>query len=609
MTKSIEKSIPPSLATHKPYEDMTHRKAHSDIRLDSQASRFLLNWLDRFSCTKWRLISAFCLFMQTLFYIGFAGCIAWIIASYAQAQPHNTSLHIVLLFAIFCFAGLRGLSLWCANMSGKIYAIHACTKLRRAMLQHFLHAGPLQTETFESGALSTEFIETIEAVKGYYAHYAPLRRSILPSSLILLVFACIASRIGALIFLVTLPLLPVFMALIGLATQDASRKQMKTLTRLAGFFQDRLTALDMLKTFNASTRTQTELAQAAQSFREKTMQVLRLAFLSSAALEFFSALAIALNAVYIGFSLLDILPFQTGENISLAQGLFILLLAPEAYAPFRRMAAAYHDRVNAILAAEKLYAFLNTSEEKNNISKKPESVKQEITLTKAPEIRFINVSVFYPDGRKAIENFTHIIPPERITLLTGPSGSGKSTLLKLLLGFAPLTKGKILINGEKLNTAQTLLPVCAWCGQRTRLFQASMLDNLRFAAPKASEKSIMEACEKAGILSFIQTLPQGFQTMIGTNGFGLSGGQIQRIALARLFLKPALLWVFDEPTAHIDQKTENDIFQAIQAEAKGKTVILASHHKKLRQIPSINHIEIEQKHPENTVQKNGIYVS
>jgi ATP-binding cassette subfamily C protein CydD len=281
--------------------------------------------------------------------------------------------------------------------------------------------------------------------------------------------------------------------------------------------------------------------------------VLRVAFISSAALEFFAALSVALVAVYCGFNLLRLLPFPVPETLDLKRAFFVLALAPEVYAPMRRLAAAYHDRQAAEAASASLATFETPAQ-------KPAAA----LVAEAPTIRFEGVTVRYPDAdAPALENFSLVAEAGTITALVGPSGAGKSSLLNLLLDLAPLTAGRIETEGD-----------IAWAGQSPLILPASIADNIALARRDASRAEIEAAARAVGL---ILDRPGGLDFVLDERGSGLSGGERRRLSLARALLKPAPILLLDEPTANLDTASEADLLTAIREAAKGRTTLIATH--------------------------------
>ncbi len=366
------------------------------------------------------------------------------------------------------------------------------------------------------------------------------------------------------------------MILAGGAASDQSRRQFDALARLASMFADRVRALPAILCFGAEQAQARRLAGAADELRRRTMGVLKAAFISSAGLEFFAALSVALVAVYAGFDLLGLLPFPAPEHLTLARAFFVLALAPEFYAPMRRLAAAYHDRQAAETAADRLMALEGAA---------LVSAPAQAVLSEAPHIRFVAATVRYPgDDRPALDRLDLEARPGEIVVLLGPSGSGKTTALNLLLGLAPLTGGDVLVGGVPLREAGSWTRSVAWVGQNPVIMPGTIGDNVALSRRDADRSEIAAATGRVGLCTLLRARPGGLEAHVDERGTGLSGGERRRIALARALLKQAPILLLDEPTAHLDAAAEAALILAIRQAAAGRTTIIATHSAALARI-------------------------
>ena len=506
--------------------------------------------------------------------LGFTAGLALIAQAWLLAQTLNAVLFkqaslsevwpwlggLLLLFL------LRAALLWLSEQ----VAFQAATQVKLAVRQQLyakvqrLGAAWLTNE--RSGDVVNSLSDGVEALEAYYARYTPamLLMALVPLSILAVVFYF--DVWSGLIMLLTAPLIPFFMILIGKGTEKRNQQQWRQLARMSAHFLDVIQGLTTLKLFNASQRETHVIAEVSEQYRQSTMSVLRVAFLSSFALEFLSTVSIALVAVFIGFRLF------WGE-MNFLSGFFVLLLTPEFYLPLRNMGTQYHARLQAIGAAERMVEILETPETETP----PEGSLQ--ALPALFPLQFKQVEVVYNDGRQALNGFDLTIKAGQTIALIGASGAGKTTVLNLLLGFIRPTQGQILLGETDLATvplAQWREQI-AWLPQQAHLFPGSVADNIRLGSAQTSLAAVQQAAQQAYAHDFIQALPHGYDTLIGEGGQGLSGGQIQRIALARVFLKDAPLVILDEATAHLDQQSEQWIQQAIQTLAQTRTVIMIAH--------------------------------
>jgi len=451
------------------------------------------------------------------------------------------------------------------------------TSVREQLFDKFFVLGPAAIKQRQSGELAAVTLEQVDALENYFSRYLPQQMIVGVLPIIMIIVVMPVNWVVGLIFLVTGPLVPVFMALVGMGAASANRSQFLAMARMSGYFLDRLQGLTTLKLFGQATQELNNINKIADDFREKTMAVLRIAFLSSAVLEFFSAVAVALVAVYVGLGLLGLVHFGPAENISLSEALFVLLLAPEFFMPLRQLAINYHDRAAALGATDAILTILE--QDADAVTRVPKlqlgNPEGDVNGNKTSLIEFNNVSKWY-DKRQVLTDINlHIATGEKVALV-GESGAGKTTLLNLLLGFEAPSEGRVLLSGQAVNR-ECAAKTIAWVGQNAYIFHGSIQDNIALADPDAAEQSIADAAQSAGVTEFSAQLPEGLLTQIGERGYGLSGGQVQRIALARAFLKNADIVLLDEPTANLDAANKTLLLDVIDRLFADKTLIIASH--------------------------------
>ncbi|WP_407276641.1 thiol reductant ABC exporter subunit CydD [Halothiobacillus sp. DCM-1] len=441
--------------------------------------------------------------------------------------------------------------------------------LRAELFAHIARLGPAWSRQQRSGAIATSLVDGVEALDKYFSLYLPQMQLavIVPAIILIVVFPF--DWVSGLILAITAPLLPVFMIIIGKQTEALNQAQWQTLTRMGAHFFDMIEGLTTLKLFGAARREAAFIGQIADEYRQSTMKVLRVAFLSSMVLEFLAAISIAMVAVYVGFRLMY-------GDIAYVNGIFVLLLAPEFYLPLRSLGAQFHARLDALGAVEPLIELLNTPP--------PVPVTGQLALPRplaAPTIQLTGLRFAYPTApdQPILDTIDATLPAGKRTALVGASGAGKTTLSQLLLGFLSPQAGSLLIDGVPLAQIDPAhwRAALAWLPQNPTLFFGSIEDNIAPMRRPDHASALREAAAAAEALDFIEALPQGFQTRVGDRGQGLSGGQIQRIALARAFYKDAPVVVLDEPTASLDPLSERAVNTAIERLAQGRTVLMIAH--------------------------------
>lgn len=449
-------------------------------------------------------------------------------------------------------------------------------RLRAGLAAELLRRSPSWTAAKSSGALSSTVLEQVEALDGYFTRYLPamVQAALLPVGFAVVAFS--VDWIVGLLFLISAPLIPVFMALAGWGAEAASRSQAAALNRLSGRFADRLRGLVTLKLFGEDAAETARVRQASEELRVRTMRVMRIAFLSSAVLEFFAALGVAGVALYVGLTFLDLVNVHSTE-LTLAGGMFLLLMAPEVYQPLRLLAAHYHDRASARAAVAEIERELDGLPDglpTAPAAATPAGVAGPALL----ELRA--VALTDPNGRPVIAAAELGLEPGARIAILGASGIGKSTLLEAIAGLRPFT-GDIRIDGRALCdiVEPELRRRVAMLGQRPRLFAGSIADNIRLGRRDADHAAVRQAAQLARVADFADALPEGLATRLGEDGLGLSGGEVQRIALARIYLRDPGLVLLDEPTAHLDAATEALVLDGLAEFVGGRTLVIATHSR------------------------------
>ncbi|SFM56977.1 thiol reductant ABC exporter subunit CydD [Marinobacter zhejiangensis] len=452
--------------------------------------------------------------------------------------------------------------------------------VRRNLMASWRHAGPQSLKQESPAALSSEWIEQVEALHGYYAHFLPqmVLSAVVP--MIILVVVGALDWLAAIFLLLSAPLIPLFMALVGMGAEKLNQQHFLTMGRLSGQFLDKIRGLTTLQLFDATERAAADLEKASDRFRVVTMKTLKVAFLSSAVLEFFSSVAIAVVAIYIGFGLLGYIDYGPADQLTLYSGLFVLMLAPEFFQPLRQLAQHYHDRAAALGAAELLRARMacGSSECVASEAAGGEMTREGGAISQAVVVK--DASFAYQPGLPVLDRVSLTVEPGQCLALCGPSGGGKSTLLNLLAGFSQPDFGVVSIFGKPAGSTPF-----GWLGQSPFLLQGSWADNLRLVAPSASDDDMIGALEKVGLGPLVNQRARGIHSAVSETGHGLSGGQARRLALARVLLADYKLVLLDEPTAGLDLASQRILIEGFrQLKLAGKTLVLATHHQSLLEI-------------------------
>lgn len=450
--------------------------------------------------------------------------------------------------------------------------------LRKRLIDHLTHLGPKRLELDEDAGLSTRIYEQVDALDDYFSRYVPQVFLVIFVPLTILVSVLPVSWIAFAIFALTAPLVIFFMILVGHKAAHANRKQFKVLSLLSNQFMDLTQGMAELKRLEQTETARERLSLTASEYQKTTMGVLRLAFLSTATLELFSSVAIAMVALYLGLGLLEQLPWQVGvAPVSLFAAFYLLLLAPEFYLPLRQLGNDYHAKQKAESAATQLSEILALT--KSDVSAVSET-KEPVSASNQslPLIEFQSVH-WSEAGRVRLANLSAQIKAKDRVWLRGHSGVGKSSLMTILLGFEQRYQGTLLIEGEPLvaNDLPAWRRRLAWLPQTPEWVQGSIRQNLELGLGHCSDDALRNALIKTQCWDFVGSLRFGWDTAISEAGTGLSGGQMQRLSIARALLSQADIWLLDEPCSGLDSDTAEQVLNTLDEASYGKTVLIISH--------------------------------
>lgn len=470
---------------------------------------------------------------------------------------------------------LRAALAWGRELSANHLAISLKLELRDRLFAHLLDLGPSFAQNEQTGELTAVLTHALDTLEAYFSQYLPqlFVAALIPLTILFVIFP--VDWLTGLVLLLTAPLMPVFMVLIGRYAEVLTQRQWGLLSRMSAHFLDVLQGLTTLKQLGQSRNQAANIAAITDRFRRTTLDVLRVAFLSALVLELLSTISVAIIAVSLGLRLLDgRFPFDAA--------FFILVLAPEFYLPLRQLGQRFHAGMDGVAAANRIFALLAENPPPGH------RVKEEIraaTVSLAWQntaVRFENVTVQYTGrGQPALQDVSFELAPGRVTALVGATGAGKSTVAHLLLGFVEPAAGRVWLGETALDEvdATVLRRQIAWVPQQPYLFDDTIANNIRLTRPGASMADVQTAARQAQLHDFVQSLPEGYATRIGERGARLSGGQAQRLALARAFLQDAPLLILDEPTAHLDPATESQVQAATAALAAGRTTLIIAHRR------------------------------
>ena len=500
-----------------------------------------------------------------------ASLIGWIVAqSFDGASLQAVSPALGLL--VLAFAGRATLA-WGFEVAGRRAASTVLSELRLALVERRLRSQPAALDGTSAGEVAAAAVQGVDGLDAYFGRYLPqvVLACLVPVAVLIWVAAI--DLTSALIMLATLPLVPVFMWLIGRYTEEQTRTRWQSLSLLATHFLDVVRGLPTLRAFNRGEAQAATIAEVSDNYRRATMRTLRISFLSGSVLELAATLGVALVAVTVGVRLV-------GGGLGLQAGLTVLVLAPELYFPLRQLAAQFHASADGLAVAERILDLLEAPPAVGSGGGRTPPSPAEAA------VRLQAVSFAYPSRPGLVLDGLdlELLPGETVALV-GDSGAGKSTVGSLLLRLAEPTTGRVTVGDVDLAACrqEAWRQLVAWLPQRPTLLRGSVADNIRLGDPEASDERVQEAAELAGADSFVIALPAGYDTVVGDGGRALSAGQRQRIALARTFLREAPLVILDEPTANLDAESAELVGEGVERLCQSRTVLLIAHRPELVQ--------------------------
>ncbi|AIW14335.1 heme ABC transporter permease/ATP-binding protein CydD [Vibrio tubiashii] len=540
--------------------------------MDKKKQRSLNQWLKQQSklAKRWLMIAVGLGVLSSIFLLVQAALLATIMHQLIIEHVDKYEL-VPYFFGLVAVIGARALCSWGREIAGYRCGEQIRVYIRQLILDKLRELGPAYIKGKPAGAWATLLLEQVEDMHDFFARYLPqMSLSVLVPFVILIVVFPVNWAAG-LIFLITAPLVPMFMALVGMKAADANRKNFKALQRLSGHFYDRLQSMTTIRLFDRTAAETEVMRGASEVFRVRTMDVLKIAFLSSAVLEFFTSISIALTAVYFGFAFIGELNFgDYGVGVTLFAGLFILVLAPEFYQPLRDLGTFYHAKQQAVGAAESIVEFIETDVETVR------SGSTKLGDTDSISITAKDLEVYSPEGQKLLGPVSFELSSAQTTALVGPSGAGKTTLINAILGFLPY-KGSLTIN----NIERTELDLeswrekISWVGQNPLLLHGSIRDNITLGKTNVSDQVISQALEESFSAEFVNQ--HGLDYAVSDRSGGLSVGQAQRLALARAMVQNGHFWLLDEPTASLDARSERLVMQGLENQITSKTALMVTH--------------------------------
>ncbi|OEE51965.1 heme ABC transporter permease/ATP-binding protein CydD [Vibrio splendidus] len=551
--------------------------------MDKKKQRSLNKWLKQQSklAKRWLMIAISLGVLSSVFLIAQAALLASILHQLIIENVDKSELVGHFAGLALAVVGRAGCT-WGREIAGYRCGEQIRVYIRQLILDKLRELGPAYIKGKPAGTWATLLLEQVEDMQDFFSRYLPQMSLSVMIPFIILVVVCPVNWAAGLIFLITAPLVPMFMALVGMKAADANRKNFKALQRLSGHFYDRLQSMTTIRLFDRTNAETEVLKGASEVFRTRTMDVLKIAFLSSAVLEFFTSISIAMTAVYFGFTYIGELNFgHYGAGITLFAGLFILILAPEFYQPLRDLGTFYHAKQQAVGAAESIVEFLETD------ITKVKSGNTQLDPAQGINIEATDLKVLSPEGVQLVGPISFALNTRQSTALVGPSGAGKTSLINAILGFMPY-EGSLKINGIELRDLDlaSWRKTISWVGQNPLLLHGSIRDNVTLGKHDIADQVVENALEQSFASEFVNE--HGLDYMISDRSGGLSVGQSQRLALARAMIQDGQFWLLDEPTASLDTRSEQLVMKGINSNIESRTALLVTHQ--LAPLKSVDNI-------------------
>ncbi|MFA0145188.1 heme ABC transporter permease/ATP-binding protein CydD [Vibrio lentus] len=551
--------------------------------MDKKKQRSLNKWLKQQSklAKRWLMIAISLGVLSSVFLIAQAALLASILHQLIIENVDKSELVGHFAGLALAVVGRAGCT-WGREIAGYRCGEQIRVYIRQLILDKLRELGPAYIKGKPAGTWATLLLEQVEDMQDFFSRYLPQMSLSVMIPFIILVVVFPVNWAAGLIFLITAPLVPMFMALVGMKAADANRKNFKALQRLSGHFYDRLQSMTTIRLFDRTNAETEVLKGASEVFRTRTMDVLKIAFLSSAVLEFFTSISIAMTAVYFGFTYIGELNFgHYGAGITLFAGLFILILAPEFYQPLRDLGTFYHAKQQAVGAAESIVEFLETD------ITKVKSGNTQLDPAQGISIEATDLKVLSPEGVQLVGPISFTLNTRQSTALVGPSGAGKTSLINAILGFMPY-EGSLKINGIELRDLDlaSWRKTISWVGQNPLLLHGSIRDNVTLGKHDIADQVVENALEQSFASEFVNE--HGLDYMISDRSGGLSVGQSQRLALARAMIQDGQFWLLDEPTASLDTRSEQLVMKGINSNIESRTALLVTHQ--LAPLKSVDNI-------------------
>ena len=478
-----------------------------------------------------------------------------------------TGIVVILALAVrfFCSIGAAKMGYFSSKAVKK--------SLREKIYQKLLRLGSSYNEQVKTSEVVQVAVEGVDQLETYFGAYLPQFFFAMLAPLTLFIVLCFVNVAAAVVLLICVPLIPVAIAAVQTWAKKLLSKYWGQYTELGDTFLENLQGLTTLKIYQADAFKQQDVE--SQNFRRITMKVLTMQLNSITIMDLIEYGGAALGVI------MAVTQYQSG-GVSLEGCLLIILLAADFFIPMRQLGSFFHIAMNGMAASDKIFRLLDLEETKPEITE---------SFPSGHTIRCSGLSFSYEPDREILHSVDLTFPQGSFTALVGESGCGKSTLASILMGRNKGYTGSVSVGGVPLSSIQeeSLLRNITYISHQSYLFKGTVRENLLMGKPGASDEELWAVLSRVNLAEFLKA-EQGLDTRLLEKASNLSGGQCQRLALARALLHDSPVYIFDEATSNIDVESENDIMREIHELAKSKTVILVSH--RLANVVGADHIYV-----------------
>lgn len=473
---------------------------------------------------------------------------------FKRLLPYLGAIAAVMLVRYLCGYASSQTSFFASSEVKKV--------LRQKMYKKLARMGASYSEKVSTSEVLQVFVEGVDQLELYFGKYLPQFFFAMLAPITLFAVLVFVSWKASVVLLICVPLIPLSIVAVQKIAKRLLSKYWGVYTNLGDTFLENIQGLTTLKVYQADERKNVEMNEKAEEFRRITMKVLTMQLNSVSVMDIVAYAGSAVGVV------IAIIQVKNG-TITLPQAFLIIMLAADFFLPLRLLGSFFHVAMNGMAASDKLFKLLDTKEDEHG-TEIPENLDGDIKIK--------DLSFSYDNEKTVLNDISATFKKHELISIVGESGCGKSTLASLLCGTTKGYIGSITIGGVEIKDIdeKTLMNNITAVNFNSYIFAGTVRENMLIADKSAGDEKMIEALKMVNLWSFLSE-QDGLDTKLNQQGSNFSGGQRQRLAIARALLHNTPIYVFDEVTSNIDAESENDIMAVIHNMAKIKTVILISH--------------------------------